>query len=233
MEKKDLQKQAIEKRKSRDRTRREQEILEAASKVFLNTGYLRVTMDDIALEAGLTKPTIYKYFKSKDHLCYALMTPVIDAIRDHLEQLEKDLLAGKYQSGAQIIHDTFQAYYQGQKLSPDSFRLIQFFQQSGVVWNLDPELRKSLNEKGKHNARVSRRTYRVAMEKGLLKEQEAIVVLDVFYGAFLGIIQITDIRSHRTGIKAEQAETEANLLQRLEFMEKIAIEALIPKPIPR
>ncbi len=224
---KDLQKKAIQKRKSRDKTRRERQILEAAEKVFLNKSYINVTMDDIALEAGFTKPTIYKYFKSKDHLCYLLMAPLIDALALNLERLEKDMLAGKYQSGARFISDIFHAFYEGYKTSPDIFRLIQFFQQSGAVWNLDAELRESLNEKGKHNARVTRRAYRAAVKQGLLKEHEAIVVLDVLYSAFLGIIQWTDIRSHRTGFKSECDGTEESLLLRLQFMEKLAIDALI------
>lgn len=139
MDKKDIQKHAIEKRKSRDKTRRKRQILEAAGKVFLQKGYINATMDDISLEVGLTKPTIYKYFKNIDHMCYLLIVPLIDSITQNLERLEKDVLAGKYQSGAQLIHDIFQTFYEGYKISPDIFRLLQFFQQSGAIWNLEEE----------------------------------------------------------------------------------------------
>ena len=226
MDKKDIQKHAIEKRKSRDKTRRKRQILEAAGKVFLQKGYINATMDDISLEVGLTKPTIYKYFKNIDHMCYLLFVPLIDSMTQNLARLEKDVLAGKYQSGAQLIHDIFQTFYEGYKISPDIFRLLQFFQQSGAIWNLEEELRESLNEKGRHNARITRRAYRIAMDQGLLKKYEAIVALDVIYGAFLGIIQWTDIRSHRNGFKAGWDETEESRLVRLQFMEKLAIETL-------
>ena len=43
-------------------------ILEAAYKLFRRQGYSRVTMDDIAAEAKLTKRTLYHHFKSKDQL---------------------------------------------------------------------------------------------------------------------------------------------------------------------
>jgi len=226
MDKKDIQKQAIQKRMSRDKTRRRRQILEAAGKVFLKKGYINATMEDISLEVGLTKPTIYKYFKNMDHMCYLLIVPLIDSMTQSLERLEKDVLAGKYQSGAQLIHDIFQTFLVGYKISPDVFRLVQFFQQSGAVWNLQEELRESLNEKGRHNARISRRAYRMAIDQGLLKKYEAIIALDVLYGAFLGIIQWTDIRSHRNGFKAGSDETEDSLLVRLKFMEKLAIETL-------
>jgi len=43
-------------------------ILERAYKLFRRKGYSRVTMDDIAAEASLTKRTLYHHFSSKDEL---------------------------------------------------------------------------------------------------------------------------------------------------------------------
>jgi AcrR family transcriptional regulator len=43
-------------------------ILEAAYKLFRRQGYNRVTMDDIAKAAELTKRTLYHHFNSKDQL---------------------------------------------------------------------------------------------------------------------------------------------------------------------
>jgi AcrR family transcriptional regulator len=50
-------------------------ILEAAYKLFRRQGYSRVTMDDIAAEARLTKRTLYHHFNSKDQL----LANVLDA----------------------------------------------------------------------------------------------------------------------------------------------------------
>jgi AcrR family transcriptional regulator len=43
-------------------------ILESAYRLFRRRGYSRVTMDDIAAEAALTKRTLYHHFISKDQL---------------------------------------------------------------------------------------------------------------------------------------------------------------------
>ena len=43
-------------------------VLEAAYKLFRRQGYNRVTMDDIAAAAALTKRTLYHHFNSKDQL---------------------------------------------------------------------------------------------------------------------------------------------------------------------
>ena len=52
--------------RSADQTRKR--ILEGAYKLFRRQGYGRVTMDDIAAEARLTKRTLYHHFNSKDQL---------------------------------------------------------------------------------------------------------------------------------------------------------------------
>lgn len=53
-------------RRSAERTRAR--ILDAAYRQFRRQGYSRVTMDDIASAARLTKRTLYHHFKSKDQL---------------------------------------------------------------------------------------------------------------------------------------------------------------------
>ena len=49
-------------------------ILEGAYKLFRRRGYSRVTMDDIAAEARLTKRTLYHHFTSKDQLLAAVLS---------------------------------------------------------------------------------------------------------------------------------------------------------------
>lgn len=42
-----------------------EQILNAAKKLFTNYGFKKVSMDEIASEAGVTKKTVYTYFPSK------------------------------------------------------------------------------------------------------------------------------------------------------------------------
>ena len=66
---------------------RVQSILDAAKKVFFSRGYLKATMDEIALEAEISKPTIYQYFRTKDDLYFSLMLPVVEDIGIQMEKL--------------------------------------------------------------------------------------------------------------------------------------------------
>jgi AcrR family transcriptional regulator len=58
-------------RRSRVQTR--QLILDAAYGLFWRQGFLRVSMDDIAARAGITKRALYQHFPSKDDLITAAL----------------------------------------------------------------------------------------------------------------------------------------------------------------
>lgn len=50
-----------------------QQILAAAERVILRFGVSKTTMDDIAKEAGVSRPTVYRYFGDRDALLGALI----------------------------------------------------------------------------------------------------------------------------------------------------------------
>jgi TetR/AcrR family transcriptional repressor of mexJK operon len=51
-----------------------QRILFAATELFLRDGYAKTNLDEVASEAGVTKPTIYSHFGSKKGLLQAVAT---------------------------------------------------------------------------------------------------------------------------------------------------------------
>ena len=67
-----------------DKSRRRDEIMAAAKKVFARKGFHATTIADIAKEAGLAYGSIYWYFDSKDDLFHALMAVEEDALRTHV-----------------------------------------------------------------------------------------------------------------------------------------------------
>jgi AcrR family transcriptional regulator len=60
-------------RREQNRLAKHARALEAALTVFSQKGYAATTMDAIAAEAGLTKPTLYQYFPGKDDLFREMM----------------------------------------------------------------------------------------------------------------------------------------------------------------
>jgi AcrR family transcriptional regulator len=58
-------------------------ILDAAEKRFVRYGFRRTSMDDIAREAGLSRPTLYLYFRNKEDIFLSLSRKL------HEEALER------------------------------------------------------------------------------------------------------------------------------------------------
>ncbi len=52
-------------------------VLSAAAALFADNGYQTTTIDDIAREAGISKPTVYQYAKSKQWILEEIVSTVI------------------------------------------------------------------------------------------------------------------------------------------------------------
>ncbi|TCS84544.1 TetR/AcrR family transcriptional regulator [Tepidibacillus fermentans] len=64
-------------RKRMKKEEREQQILEAARKVFNEKGYNGATTIEIAQEAGITEVTLFRYFSSKQDMFMKAIEPIL------------------------------------------------------------------------------------------------------------------------------------------------------------
>jgi AcrR family transcriptional regulator len=62
-------------------------ILDATDRLLTTAGFRRITMDDIAAEAGVSRRTIYMYFPSKDEVGLSSIDRVVEGTHDHLMRL--------------------------------------------------------------------------------------------------------------------------------------------------
>ena len=62
----------VEERKGRERLQRKGQIVDAARQLFLENGFLNVTMNEIAEATELSTGTLYLYFKNKEDIFGAL-----------------------------------------------------------------------------------------------------------------------------------------------------------------
>ncbi|HOJ52261.1 MAG TPA: TetR/AcrR family transcriptional regulator [Syntrophales bacterium] len=209
-----------QKRREREKGQRVQSILDAARSVFSAKGYLKATMDEIACAAEVTKPTVYLYFKTKDELFFSLMAPLIDDTYRALATVEERVANGDIDDGEALLSSLMDALYHGYESRPDTFRILQLFQQEGLVNELEPKLRDSLNEKGRQNFALCRRILSLGMEKGLLKEVNVYELADLIWGLLVGVIQLEDIKSDAK--KGHKLKTRT-----LSLAKRILIAALV------
>ena len=67
-------------------------LVRAAAKVFLERGYNNATIDHIAEAAGISRPTVYKYTRSKQQLLDLMVTEITSYLGKGLQEvLERDV----------------------------------------------------------------------------------------------------------------------------------------------
>lgn len=70
---------------------REDAILDATTQLFASKGFDLMTMDDVAQAVGISKPSLYKHFKSKEDLAGAAMLRLLDGASAFLDGLDGGL----------------------------------------------------------------------------------------------------------------------------------------------
>lgn len=79
---------------------KEEQIINAARELFRAYGFKKVSMDEIARKAGVTKRTVYKYFSSKQELLKFFINEELINMKKIIEETEK-----KYSNFFECIHE--------------------------------------------------------------------------------------------------------------------------------
>lgn len=92
----------------------EQKIIEAARETFLKRGYSETSMSDIAVRAGINRPTLHYYFRTKERMFGAVFGSIVGALVPRVKDiiLRSDIPIGKR---VRLVID---AYYEVFKVNP-------------------------------------------------------------------------------------------------------------------
>lgn len=108
----------IQERKEREKQQRQEDILDAAEKVFFTKGFDNATMDLVAETAELSKGTLYLYFKTKDELYFGVARRGLSTLGNMFARILEaggtglDLVRGFGDAYISFYHD-YPTYYAG------------------------------------------------------------------------------------------------------------------------
>jgi AcrR family transcriptional regulator len=102
---------------------RRHQILNAAEGVFTQKGIDDARMDDIAEQTGLSKGTLYLYFKSKEDLVIAILDRIFEGVFDQLEARKTDEM-GATQAIWRFTEEAIADYRRMLRLMPIAYEFL-------------------------------------------------------------------------------------------------------------
>jgi AcrR family transcriptional regulator len=103
--------------RTRQRELRREELLDAADRIVRTRGR-ETSMDEIAAEAGITKPILYRHFGDKDGLYEALAGRYVEELKEAL------LPAAKARGARERLAATIDAYLAYVEREPERYRFL-------------------------------------------------------------------------------------------------------------
>lgn len=98
------------------RAQRRSQLLTVSTDVFARQGYHATSMDNIALEAGVSKPILYQHFESKHELFTTIMDSSIEDLAERLTTILDTV-----DSREDRVHQTFHGYFKFVKENRSAF----------------------------------------------------------------------------------------------------------------
>lgn len=131
----------------------QEKILKSSLALFFKYGIKHVTMDDIAKELGMSKKTIYQFYKEKDDLINQLCQIELkqqECQFDELSNTAKDpiheiiLISEKMRHMMQNINPIF--FLDLQKFYPTAFKMFQKFKEDCAYKNIVHNLKVGMEQ---------------------------------------------------------------------------------------
>lgn len=98
---------------------RRAQLLEVARRAFGTRGFHAVSMESVARQAGVTKPTLYDHFPSKKELYLALLDADLSGLHDRVTRALRSPIGNR-----ERIRASFQAYFDFVDEHDEGFRLL-------------------------------------------------------------------------------------------------------------
>jgi len=129
-------------------------IITGAFKLFMRRGIKSVSMDDIALELGISKKTIYKWFENKDEIVEAALTAFLNDMNRDCCQFPNDALnaieelfrvMGMIRQKLAGVHAS--VFFDLQKYHPKAYLLWIHHKNEVIYQSIVQNLQRGINEK--------------------------------------------------------------------------------------
>ncbi len=153
-------------RKEREKVIREDDIIDAAERIFFARGFDGATMDDVAHEAEFSKRTLYKYFSSKNQLTLAIAHRGFGLLNAMLQETVVSLAEGPAVDRLAAVGRT---YVEFRNRHLDHFRTIVMYETQDADFAEDDHVARKCYAEGEKVADLLTSTIRDGIRDGSLR----------------------------------------------------------------
>lgn len=157
---------------------KQEQIIEAARKLFYKYGFKRVSVDEIAREAKVTKRTLYMYFKSKEEILKYFINEEIQKMECMVRDIEEQNLG--------FLDTIHQVLYKLLKYKNEHEFLNRIIEEIDVFNN--PMLIENLKVIDKKIQNYILQKLNIAIEKGYTKVEDPEVTAFLIYKMYIALM---------------------------------------------
>ena len=157
---------------------KEEQILNAAKKLFTNYGFKKVSMDEIASEAGVTKKTVYTYFSSKEELLKYCIKEELQNMRKIIENVESKKL--------DFMETVHQVIYNLLKYKKNCKFLKMLFKEPEILKN--EQLKDNLKIVDKEIQNYIRKQLELAIQNDKIEVQNIDITTFLIYKMYIALM---------------------------------------------
>ena len=155
-----------------------EQILNAAKKLFTNYGFKKVSMDEIASEAGVTKKTVYTYFSSKEELLKYCIKEELQNMRKIIENVES--------KKGDFMEEVHQVIYNLVKYKKNCKFLKMLFKESEILKN--EQLKDNLKIVDKEIQNYIRKQLELAIQNDKIEVQNIDITTFLIYKMYIALM---------------------------------------------
>lgn len=174
----------IQERKERERDRRRQQIMIAATRVFSERDFNKATMEDIAKEAEVSPGTLYLYFKNKDELFASLSLRILHYMNIRLQHVHKE----KHTDPGKKIEALKEALYDVYEFDPMVLINMFHLQSSETLKNLSPHLLSDIKNLSRSSFASMAEIFREGIDQGVFINKHPVALADIVWALFSGVV---------------------------------------------
>ncbi|MGI9294349.1 MAG: TetR/AcrR family transcriptional regulator [Pseudomonadales bacterium] len=111
-----------------------EKILQAARSVFARDGYVAMRMGDVAIEAGLSMGSLYRYFEDKEDLFANLIANVHETLYDASKAAQSDFSTHPFDALLEANRGYLECYYNNRDIMRALFEAVTVDKRDRDIW---------------------------------------------------------------------------------------------------